>query len=258
VTFATTGDAYDRYMGRYSVRLGPSLVDFADIAPGARVLDVGCGPGALTRVLADMVGGENVAAIEPSEQLAAVCAERVPGADVRLGGAESLPWPRGTFDAALSQLVVNFMSDAPAGVAEMRRVVRPGGTVASCTWDYRHGMKMLRTFFDAALALDPGAPDEGRSMRYQDAEELRSLWEDAGLEEVETGPLTVEARYDDFEDFWEPFTLGVGPGGQYCASLEPHARDALRDECRRRLGDPSGPFTLDARAWAVKGRVPEE
>lgn len=258
MTFATTGDAYDRYMGRYSVRLAPALIEFADIAPGARVLDVGCGPGALTRALADVVGAKHVAAIDPSEQLVAVCAERVPGADVRLGSAESLPWARATFDAALSQLVVNFMSDAEAGVAEMRRAVRPRGTIASCTWDYRAGMTMLRTFFDAALSLDPGAPDEGRSMPYQGAEDLRSLWEHAGLEEVETAPLTVEARYDDFDDYWEPFTLGVGPGGQYCASLAPPARDALRDECRRRLGDPSGPFTLDARAWAVKGRVPAE
>ena len=258
MTFAITGDAYDRYMGRYSVRLAPSLIGFADIPSDASVLDVGCGPGALTRALADVVGEERVAAIDPSEQLVAVCTERVPGADVRHGSAESLPWARATFDAALSQLVVNFMSDARAGVAEMRRVVRPGGTIASCTWDYRAGMTMLRTFFDAALSLDPGAPDEGRTMSFQGADELRGLWEEAGLEDLETAPLTVEARYDDFDDYWEPFTLGVGPGGQYCASLPPPARDALRDECRRRLGDPSGPFTLAARAWAVKGRVPAE
>lgn len=257
VTFAITGDAYDRYMGRYSVRLAPVLIEFAGIEPGARVLDVGCGPGALTRALADLLGADHVAAVDPSQSLLDVCAERVPGADVRLGPAETLPWAADSFDAALSQLVVNFMSDADAGAAEMRRVVRPGGTVASCTWDYRDGMTMLRTFFDAANALDPDAPDEGRTMRFQGADDLRGLWEAAGLEAVETGPLTVEAAYADFDDFWEPFTLGVGPGGQYCSSLSDDARRNLREECRRRLGDPAGPFTLTARAWAVRARVPD-
>jgi SAM-dependent methyltransferase len=256
VTFAIAGDAYDRYMGRYSVRLAPLLIEFAGVEPGARVLDVGCGPGALTRALADLLGADHVAAVDPSQSLLDVCAERIPGADVRLGPAESLPWAAGYFDAALSQLVVNFMSDADAGAAEMHRVVRPGGTVASCTWDYRDGMTMLRTFFDAANTLDSDAPDEGRTMPFQGADDLRGLWERAGLEAVETGPLTVEAAYADFDDFWEPFTLGVGPGGQYCISLSDDPRRDLREECRRRLGDPAGPFTLAARAWAVRGRVP--
>jgi len=255
VTFRTSGDAYDRFMGRYSVLLAPKLIEFAGVEPGMRALDVGCGPGALTRALADRVGAENVAAADPSEPLAAACAERVPRADVRVAGAEKLPWEDDRYDAGLSQLVVNFMDDAVAGVGEMCRVVRPGGVVASCTWDYADGMLMLRTFWESARALDADAPDEGRTMRFQTATDLAGLWSKVGLANVDTAALVVAARYEGFDDFWEPFTLGVGPGGAYCVSLDAERQDALREECRRSLGNPEGPFTLTARAWAVRGEV---
>ena len=153
-------------MGRYADRLAPLLIAFSGVEPRDSVLDVGCGPGSLTEALAAHVGAENVGAIDPSEQFATTTAERVPAADVQLGAAESLPWPDDRFDAALAQLVVNFMSDADAGVGEMRRVIRPGGTVAACTWDYSGGMTMLRTFWDAALALDPAKrPSSGTTAR---------------------------------------------------------------------------------------------
>jgi ubiquinone/menaquinone biosynthesis C-methylase UbiE len=255
VTFAASRGAYDAYMGRYADLLAPRLIAFAGVQPGDRVLDVGCGPGSLTEALAEVFGAEHVAAAEPSEPFAAAAAERVPAADVQVGAAESLPWPVGTFDVALAQLVVNFMSDADVGVAEMRRVVRPGGTVASCTWDYSDGMTMLRTFFDAALSLDPETPDEARTMRYIDPDSLRELWLRAGLEAVENDTLVVEVSYRDFADFWGPFTAGVGPAGAYTLSLDSDRRAALREECRRRLGDPESGFTLSAKAWAVKGRA---
>lgn len=255
MTFTASRSAYDAYMGRYADLLAPRLIAFAGVQPGDRVLDVGCGPGSLTEALGEVVGPERVAAVEPSEPFAAAAAERVPAAEVQVGAAESLPWSADTFDVALAQLVVNFMSDADAGVAEMRRVVRPGGTVASCTWDYSGGMTMLRTFFDAALSLDPETPDEARTMRYIDPDDLRELWLRAGLEAVENDALVVEVSYTDFDDFWEPFTGGVGPAGAYTASLEPDRREALREECRRRLGEPAGAFTLSAKAWAVKGRA---
>lgn len=254
MTFEASREAYDAYMGRYADRLAPLLIAFAGIQQGERAVDVGCGPGSLTEALGNLLGPENVAAVDPSEPFAAATTERVPGADVQLGAAESLPWPADTFDAALAQLVVNFMSDADAGIAEMRRVVRPGGTVASCTWDYSGGMTMLRVFWDAARALDSGAPDEAR-MRYQDSDDLRQLWLRAGLDAVETDALVVEVPYRDFDDYWEPFTGGVGPGGAYCLSLDPDGRAALREECRRRLGEPDGAFTLSATAWAVKGNA---
>jgi SAM-dependent methyltransferase len=253
VTFTTSRDAYDAFMGRYADRLAPHLIGFAGVQPGQGVLDVGCGPGALTEALGAQFGAEHVAAVDPSEPFAAATAERVPAADVRVGAAESLPWPDDTFDAALAQLVVNFMSDADAGVAEMRRVVQPGGTVAACTWDYGGGMTMLRTFWDATLALDPIAPDEARGMRFQVASDLHEVWVNAGLADVATGALAVEVPYRDFDDFWEPFTGGVGPAGAYYVSLDEKGRAALREECRRRLGNPDGAFTLSATAWAVKG-----
>jgi SAM-dependent methyltransferase len=254
VTFTATRDAYDAYMGRYADRLAPLLIAFAGIRPGEGVLDVGSGPGSLTEALAAQIGADRVAAIDPSEPFAAATAERVPDADVQVGAAESLPWPDDTFDAALAQLVVNFMSDADAGVAEMGRVVRPGGTVAACTWDYADGMTMLRIFWDAALAIDSDAPDEV-NLRFQSAGDLREVWTRAGLGDVETDALVVEAAYRDFDDFWQPFMGGVGPAGAYCVSLDEDLRAALREECRRRLGDPDGAFTLSASAWAVKGRA---
>jgi ubiquinone/menaquinone biosynthesis C-methylase UbiE len=256
LSFAATGPAYDRFMGRYSRELAPRLIEFAGIEAGMRVLDVGCGPGALTERLAELAGAELVGAADPSAPFVSACAERVPGADVRRADAEQLPWRDGAFDGALAQLVVNFIRDARAGVAEMHRVVRPGGVVAACTWDYAEGMQMLRAFWDTAGELDPDAPDEGETMGFQSPQSLEELWRRAGLEEIETGPLVVETTYADFDDLWEPLTLGVGPAGSYCASLEPNRRAALRDGLFARLGSPAGPFTLSARAWAVRGARP--
>jgi SAM-dependent methyltransferase len=253
VTFLVAGDAYDRFMGRYSHELAPRLIEFARIERSMRVLDVGCGPGPLAERLVERVGSERVSAADPSQPFVAACAARVPGADVRQAEAEALPWPDETFDAALAQLVVNFMRDPDAGVAEMRRVVRRDGIVAACTWDYGGEMRMLRAFWDAARAVDADAPDEGRAMRFRTSEELDELWRRVGLVTVETAPLVVEAAYADFDDLWEPLTLGVGPAGAYCSALEPTRREELRDELFARLGSPEGPFKLGARAWAVRG-----
>ena len=239
MTFAVAGDAYDRFMGRYSRDLAPRLIEFAGVEPGMHVLDVGCGPGALAERLASLAGSELVGAADPSEPFVAACAERVPGADVRRADAEELPWRDGAFDAALAQLVVNFMRDADLGVAEMRRVVRSAGIVAACTWDYGDGMQLLRAFWDAARAVDPDAPDEGRSMRYRRPEELDDLWRRAGLRDVETGPLVVETTYGGFDDLWEPLTLGVGPPARFAARSNPSgsrrsATSSSRGSGRRR------------------------
>jgi ubiquinone/menaquinone biosynthesis C-methylase UbiE len=252
MTFGISGDSYDRFMGRYSSELAPRFVAFAGIVPGMRALDVGCGSGLLTSALADRLGAESVAAADPSEPLLAACAARVRGADVRPAPADELPWPDASFDAVLSQLVLNFVPDADAAVADMRRVVAAGGTVASCTWDYAGGMRMLRTFWDAAAEVDPQAPDE-QHMRYRSEEELAALWERGALKDVVTAPLEVEVAYGSFDGYWEPFTLGVGPAGAYCASLDPEKRQALRERCFIRLGSPAGPFSLTARAFAVRG-----
>jgi SAM-dependent methyltransferase len=255
--FRAPADAYDRFVGRYGSALAAELIRVAGVERGQRALDVGCGPGALARALAAELGLDAVAAIDPSPPFAAACRSRVPGADVREGAAEELPWPDGAFDAVLSQLVVNFLADAPAGVAEMRRVARPGGVVAACVWDYAGEMTLLRRFWDAALVVDPegaAARDEGRVMRFCTPVELRDLWD--GFSDVAGGSVAVSAEYESFDDLWEPLERGVGPAGSYAAALDPERRAALRDELRRRLGSPSGAFTLSARAWWVTGRVP--
>jgi ubiquinone/menaquinone biosynthesis C-methylase UbiE len=255
MSFAVAGDKYDRFMGRYSRELAPRLIEFAGVDAGMAVVDVGCGPGALTERLVERTGPEKVAAADPSEPFVAAATERAPGADVRLAAAEELPWEDDRFDAALSQLVVNFMRDADTGVSEMRRVVRPGGVVAACTGFYGEDMEMLRGFWDSARALDSGAPDEGSTMRYRSTDELDELWRRVGLSDVQTDHLRVETSYTGFDDLWEPFTFGVGPAGAYLAKLSREQREQLRGGLFKRLGEPRGPFTLSATACAVRGVV---
>jgi SAM-dependent methyltransferase len=253
MSFAVAGDEYDRFMGRYSRELAPQFIEFAGVDSGMAVVDVGCGPGALLERLVERAGAKNVAAADPSEPFVAAATERARGADVRLAAAEDLPWEDDRFDAALSQLVVNFMRDADTGVSEMRRVVRPGGVVAACTWSYGEDMEMLRGFWEAARRLDSGAPDEGSTMRYRSVDELGELWGRVELSDVQTDHLRVETSYTGFDDLWEPFTFGVGPAGAYLAKLSPEQREQVRRELFNGLGGPSGPFTLSATACAVRG-----
>jgi SAM-dependent methyltransferase len=251
VTFASSAEKYDRFMGRYTSSLAPAFADAAGVAGGMRVLDVGCGPGGLTRELARRVGSENVGAIDPAPQFAAACRERHPGADVREGVAEALPWRDGVFDATLCSLVVAFMRDADQGVREMARVTRSGGVVAACMWDVAGGgMTMLSTFWAAARALDPEVPDE-RNRPGVTQGDLGQRFRRAGLQDVVEGELEANADYADFDDFWEPFTFAVGPTGQYLASLPADQQARLREACKTAV--PSEPFSLAARAWYARG-----
>jgi SAM-dependent methyltransferase len=256
VTFVVPGEAYDRFIGRYSYRLCDALARAAGLAADAEVLDVGAGTGTGTRRLVELVGPERVTAVEPSEPFVETLRARLPGVDVRLAAAEELPFEEGTFDAAFAQLVVFFMADPEAGVAEMRRVTRPGGLVAGCVWDSRGEMTLLRSFWDAAAAVDPEggkAADERTTMRFLAEGELAELWRQVQLGDVEEGQLVVSADYESFDDLWEPLTRGVGPAGGYASSLDLERREALRVELARRLGDPDGPFRLSARAWYAVG-----
>ena len=256
--FTGPAEIYDRFVGRYSPRLARAMCDAAGVRPGQRALDVGCGSGALVAALAGVLGAENVTGLDPSEPFAEGARARVPNARIQVGSAESIPFADEEFDTTLSQLVVNFLTDPEQGLREMSRVTRPGGVVAGSVWDYGGEMTLLRTFWDAAVAVDPqGATPvmESHTMRFARPEELEELWRSSALEDVDVSPLVVEASYDDFDDLWAPFPTGVGPAGAYTASLEAEAQALLRDEYARRLGEPEGAFTLSARAWCAVGRV---
>jgi SAM-dependent methyltransferase len=252
--FAVAAEHYDRFMGRYAGMLAAALADVAGVSSGMRVLDVGCGPGGLTRELCRRVGAERVAAIDPMPQFVMACRERHPGADVREGVAEELPWSVGEFDATLSCLVIGFMSDPDRGVREMARVTRPGGTVAACMWDVASGgMTMLRVFWNAVRQLNPDVEGERRLAGTVEGD-IVARFTRAGLHDVVGRPLTATAGYADFDDFWEPFTFAVGPAGRYLASLSDVERARVREASRAQL--PEGSFSLAARAWCARGAVP--
>lgn len=245
---------YDRFMGRYSEALAPEFARAAGVPADEHVLDVGCGTGILTQVLAGVAGANRVAAVDPSEPFVAACRVRVPGADVRVARAESLPFADESFGCALAQLVFHFVEDRSAAAAEMRRVTRPGGRVAACVWDFTGGMTMLRAYWDAAREVDPNAPDERERFGGRPGE-LARLWREAGLGEVEQGSVQVSCRYQGFDELWESLTDAAGAVGAHVASLEAAKREALRHALRRQLGSPVGSFSLTARAWYAVGTV---
>jgi SAM-dependent methyltransferase len=241
IGFRVGGDAYDDFMGRYSRSLASVFADFVGVEAGMRALDVGAGTGALTAEL--LARGATVAAADPSPEFVAVLRERFPDIDVREAPAEALPFEDASFDVALAQLVFAFVSDAPASVAEMARVAR---RVAGCMW----GVVEVEMF----AAIDRAAAEIGRSRseeprRYRTAHELHDLL--APLGEVESVELDVTASYRDFDEFWQAMDRGVGPTGQWLASLDAETRERAREELFRQLGSPEGAFELDARAFAV-------
>jgi SAM-dependent methyltransferase len=248
VSFNVSADAYLRFMGRYSEPLAAQFADLAGARGGQRLLDVGCGPGALTAELVNRVGPDAVSAVEPSASFMAAARERLPGVDIRQTTAEQLPFADAAFDAALAQLVVHFMADPVAGLREMGRVTRSGGVVAACVWDHAGGRGPLSTFWRAVRELDPGADDESNLAGVREGH-LAELFTQAGLDAVKVTTLTVQVRQAGFDSWWETFTLGVGPAGAYLTSLLADRRDELRERCRRQL--PEGPFEVSATAWAA-------
>ena len=252
MSFDVSADAYLRFMGRYSEPLAVRFADLAGVQAGQRLLDVGSGPGALTAELVRRTGADRVSAVEPSASFAAAVGERLPGVDVRHAAAEQLPFPDDAFDAALAQLVVHFMTDPVRGLQEMGRVTRPGGTVAACVWDHAGGRGPLTAFWSAVRELDPGADDESNLAGVRDGH-LARLFAQAGLGRAQPATLTVQASYASFEQWWEPFTLGVGPAGAYVAALTPDRRAELRERARGLL--PAGSIEISATVWAVTCRV---
>jgi SAM-dependent methyltransferase len=258
VSVVDRAKAYDRHTGRYATELAAAFARFAGVVPGMRALDVGCGPGALARELAGTLGASMVAAVDPSEEYVVACRERVPGADVRIGRAEELPFEERSFGAVLAQLVVQVLDEPPRAAREMLRVTAPGGVVAACVWDFAGGMPLLDAYWGAAKDVDPDAAGRaGADERdpWCTPEGLRQLWESAGIGQVALGALSASARYDDFADALWSFTASASPSGAFYRSLGQAPRAALQEQFRARLGSPEGPFELTARAWAVGGRA---
>jgi ubiquinone/menaquinone biosynthesis C-methylase UbiE len=239
-------------MGRYSVRLAPLLADFAGVEAGHAVLDVGCGPGALTGELVKRVGPAAVSAVDPSETFVAAARERYPEVEVRRAAAEELPFEDRVFDVTLAQLVVHFMTDPVAGLGEMARVTRGDGVVAACVWDYAGGQGPLNLFWKAARDIDPDVDDESQLAGTSESH-LAQLFQEAGLRDIEQSVLSVDLEHPSFDEWWEPFTFGVGPAGGFTAGLDPQRRSELRERCRELL--PTAPFVVTARAWTARGVV---
>ncbi len=252
VGFDVAADSYDRFMGRFSEPLAERFAMLLPLTPGQRALDVGCGPGALTSRLVEALGCASVAAIDPSEPFVAAARARFPDADIRIGSSEHLPFSDGTFGLTAAQLVVHFMADPIAGIAEMRRVTTPGGMVAASVWDFAGERAPLSLFWRAVRVLSPHAVDESGLPGARDGH-LTDLFEAAGLSAVTSSTMTVTLTFATFDDWWSPFLLGVGPAGAYVEALDAAARELLRSECTRLVGDV--PFSIEATAWVATGRA---
>ena len=252
MSFDVGADAYGQFMGRFSEPLATEFIALLDRRPGQRILDVGCGPGALTAALVTLFGADSVSAVDPSESFVAAIRARFPNVDVRCAGAEQLPFADETFDTAAAQLVVHFMSDPVAGLSEMARVTRRDGLIAASVWDHAGGGGPLSLFWRAVRDLDPEARDESGLAGAAEGH-LAELFDQAGLHDLESGLLTVRVDFATLDDWWQPFTFGVGPAGAYVVSLDEEHRHELRTHCTALL--PHAPFQVSASAWFALGRA---
>ena len=252
-----SGDPYERYVGRWSRRVAPAFLAWLSVPAGRRWLDVGCGTGALCAAIADQCAPASLAGVEPSEGFLKTARQNLGGkADLRSGSAAQIPFDGNSFDAVVSGLVLNFVADQRAALAEMARVVHAGGIIAAYVWDYAERMELMRYFWDAAVALDPDARglDEGPRFPLCHPEALEKLMSAARLENVETTALDVPTPFASFEDYWQPFLGAQGPAPAYAMSLDEAARKRLRDRLRATLpARADGSIPLTARAWAVRG-----
>jgi len=250
MSFQVAPTAYDRFMGRYSRPLAVEFADWLGVRAGQRALDVGSGPGALTEVLTDRLGSASVVAVDPSEPFVAAIRERLPGVTAIQASAEQLPLADESFDIVAAQLVVQFMTDPLAGVSELRRVTRPGGVVALNVWDFEGARSPLSAFLRVLKKLEPATDDETDRTGARRGQ-LGVLLRDAGCRDVDESELSVTVTSPTFQDWWEPYTLGVGPAGSQLAALSPDRRLEVRERCREALGD--GPIHTLATAWVARG-----
>jgi SAM-dependent methyltransferase len=259
--FATSA-GYERFMGRWSRLLAPPFIAFAGVKNGDRVLDVGTGTGSVASAVEAGMPASQIVGVDPSPAFIAYAqkAAKSDRVQFQVGDAQALTFKAGSFDHALALLVMNFVPDENKAIVEMRRVTRPQGFVSACVWDYDAGMQMLRFFWDEAVALDPAVePRDERHMKLSRQGQLGELWKKAGLINIKEEPLVIDQAYASFDDYWDSFTRGAGPGGAYVVSLSEDRRRQLEARMRKRLlGDrQDGAFTLKAKAWCVRGEVPK-
>lgn len=250
------GNPYEQYVGRWSRRVAPLFLSWLRIPGGRRWLDVGCGTGALCAAIVDRCSPSSVAGVEPSEGFLKTARENLAGrAVLHHGSATAIPLGDASVDVVVSGLVLNFVPDQRAALAEMARVTASGGTIAAYVWDYAGKMELMRYFWDAAVELKPDAArmDEGIRFPSCRAQALVALFAGAGLKGTEVTAIDVPTPFASFDDYWQPFLGGQGPAPAYAMSLEEAARVRLRDRIRARLpAQADGSISLTARAWAVR------
>ncbi len=259
--------AYELWMGRWSRLLAPFLVAFADLPRGARLLDVGSGTGVMSAALLKDVPGSTVVGIEPAEAYVSYSRKKI--SDDRLcfvtGDGLNIPFNDQSFDATLSLLILQEISDAPLALREMRRVTRPGGSVVGSQWDFAKGMPMLSLFWDTVLEVETSkaahqAAADCMVVAYPDEIALRSLWQKTGLVEVETERHEVDMTFASFEDYWAPFSSSVTPTSSYIGKLETGQAAEIESRLRKKIVGEAADrsFGLKAHAWAVRGKVPSQ
>lgn len=252
------GHSYEPYVGRWSRLVARRFVEWLGVAEGGRWIDVGCGTGALAETILALSRPTSILGVDASEGFVAFAREAIVDGRARfeVADARALPSEGSLYDVAVSGLVLNFISEPRDMLAEMARVVRPGGTVAVYVWDYAGEMQLMRRFWDAAAALDRDAAvlDEGRRFPICHPDALADAWRRCALDHVESRSIDVPTSFRDFDDYWQPFLGGQGPAPGYVASLDADRREALRERLRSTLPrTPEGRIELVARAWAVRG-----
>lgn len=259
----TSGQAYEPFIGRWSRLVAPRFLHWLPDGSPSAWCDVGCGTGALAHAILATANPTRVLGVDPSGEYLAAARRGAAGLafEAAVGNATAIPAQDGEFDRVVSALVLNFVPRPDEALAEMRRIARPGGLIGAYVWDYAEGMQLIRTFWDAATALDPGARELDEAARFSlcRPEPLRALFGSAGLADVDVVPIAVPTVFADFDDLWQPFLGGQGPAAGYCAALPDDRRAALRDRLRAMLPQrPDGSIPLEARVWAVRGDVPEQ
>jgi SAM-dependent methyltransferase len=253
-----SGNPYERFMGRWSHLIAQEFLAWMAIPPAQDWLDIGCGTGALTKLILENHAPQSTVSIDSSSEFIQFAQQTIPhpAATFKVGDAQDLPLETNAIDALVSGIMLNFVPQPKTAVSEMRRVVKPTGQIGIFVWDYADGMEMLRTFWDTAVSLDPAATpfDEGLRFPLCQQGQLETLVREAGLQQVEARPIEVPTIFKNFDDYWQPFLGNVGPAGSYVASLTPSAQQQLASKLRETLPiAPDHSITLSARAWAVKG-----